>query len=226
MQYHIQTAPVWDAFRAGDGCPLCRLYEAAENRVARQYLGEAVMEPDYRIRVNKRGFCARHLALLYGGGNKLGVALQVHTRTQHVLDEITPVKNAAGAKKLADKLSKTLDTCVICDEADDMMDRYCEAVAMMFCAEADFPALFRESSGFCLPHFTMLLRYVGRAGKAEKEYAAALAQKEREYLARLNGSLDRFTGRFDYRSGDKFSPATDDALMMSVNALKGRIIDK
>lgn len=72
MQYHIQTSPIWDAFRENDGCPMCRLYERAESRLIKQYLDEAVMEPEYRIKVNKRGFCSDHLKKLYAGGNKPG----------------------------------------------------------------------------------------------------------------------------------------------------------
>lgn len=226
MQYHIQTAPIWDAFRTSDGCPICKLYETVQARIVKQYVGEAVMEPEFRIKVNKRGFCAHHLGMLFDGGNKLGVALQVHTRTDHILGEIDDISGASGAKKLAARLNKTMDTCVICDEADEIMDRYCEAVAMMFFFEPEFPALFRSSNGFCMPHFTALLNFVGRAGKAEKAYAAALTAKQRETLRKLNSSLERFTNRFDYRSTDKFSGATDDALKNSINALKGRIIDK
>ena len=104
MQYHIQTTPVWDAFRKKDGCPICLLYERIENRLVKQYLGEAVMEPDYRIKVNKRGFCTRHLLKLYDGGNKLGLALQLNTRTENVIENIPSVSNAKQAKKLAEKL--------------------------------------------------------------------------------------------------------------------------
>ena len=124
MQYHIQTAPIWDAFKENDGCPLCKLYARAESRLVKQYLGEAVMEPDYRVRVNERGFCDKHLVKLYDGNNKLGLALQLHTRTEHIIKCIDVPLNAKQARKLADRLEKTANTCVICDEVDEVMNRY------------------------------------------------------------------------------------------------------
>ena len=224
MQYHIQTTPVWDAFRQKDGCPICLLYERIENRLVKQYLGETVMEPDYRIKVNKRGFCTRHLLKLYDGGNKLGLALQINTRTENIIENIGTTANAKQAKKLAEKLDKTLDTCVICDEAEEIMTRYCYTVAQMFGAEAEFPKVFSESSGFCMPHFVRLLQYVSYAGKSAERYAAALTAKQLETLKKTNSDLERFTKRFDYNSADKFSGATDDAIKNSINKLKGKII--
>ena len=224
MQYHIQTSPIWDAFRENDGCPMCRLYERAESRLINQYLDEAVMEPEYRIKVNKRGFCSDHLKKLYAGGNKLGLALQLHTRTESVLDDIEMTDSAKKSGRLADKLAKTLETCVICDEVDEIMTRYAYTVAQMYFAEADFPKVFDESAGFCLKHFIQLLRYVSHASKAAEKYAKALTKKQIESLRKTNAELERFTKRFDYRSSDKFSAGTDDALKNSVNKLKGKII--
>ena len=224
MQYHIQTTPVWDAFRQKDGCPICLLYERIENRLVKQYLGEAVMEPDYRIKVNKRGFCTRHLLKLYDGGNKLGLALQINTRTENIIENIGTTANAKQAKKLAEKLDKTLDTCVICDEAEEIMTRYCYTVAQMFGAEAEFPKVFSESSGFCMPHFVRLLQYVSYAGKSAERYAAALTAKQLETLKKTNSDLERFTKRFDYNSADKFSGTTDDEIKNSIKNLKGKII--
>ncbi len=224
MQYHIQTTPIWDAFKENDGCPMCKLYERTEARLIKQYVGDAVMEPDARIKVNKRGFCADHLKKLFTGGNKLGLALQVHTRTDSIISDMEVVNNAKKAKKLAEKLSKTIDTCVICDEIEKTMVRYAYTVAQMFAVEREFPKVFAESSGFCLPHFIELLGYVSYAGHAAESYAAALSKKQIDSMRKANSDLERFTQRFDYRSTDKFSGSTDDALAVSINKLKGNIV--
>lgn len=225
MQYHIQTAPIWDAFKENDGCPLCKLYARTESRLVKQYLGEAVMEPDYRVRVNERGFCDKHLVKLYDGNNKLGLALQLHTRTEHIIKCIDVPCNAKQARKLADRLEKTANTCVICDEVDEVMNRYYYTVAQMYLAEAAFPEVFAASYGFCMPHFIELLKMVSYAGKKQEAYASALTRKQIDTLRKNDADLERFTKRFDYRSTDKFSGGTDDAIAVAINKLKGNIID-
>ena len=152
---------------------MCKLYARTESRLVKQYLGEAVMEPDYRVRVNERGFCDKHLVKLYDGNNKLGLALQLHTRTEHIIKCIDVPCNAKQARKLADKLEKTANTCVICDEVDEVMNRYYYTVAQMYLAEAAFPEVFAASYGFCMPHFIELLKMVSYAGKKQEAYAAA-----------------------------------------------------
>lgn len=225
MRYHIQTAPIWDAFKENDGCPLCKLYARTEERLVKQYTGEAVMEPDYRVKVNERGFCARHLKQLFDGNNKLGVALQVNTRTEKIISDIDFIENPKKAKKLADKLASTLDTCVICDEVDAVMERYFYTIAQMFDNEAEFPKLLKDSQGFCLPHFIELLRYASYAGKSASEYTGVITKLQKDTMKKDNVALERFTKRFDYNSSDKYSSSTDDALEKSIVRLKGNLID-
>ena len=224
MRYHIQTTPIWDAFKEPCDCPMCKLYDRVNDRIVKQYLDEAVMEPDYRIKVNKYGFCSKHLQELFLGGNKLGLALQVNTRTDAVIDSIVTVKNAGQAKKLAEKLNKTMDTCVICQEVDEIMERYAYTVAEMYLHEEEFPAIFDKINGFCMPHFTLLLKFLSHAGKKQAQYGEALTRKQTEGMKKLNGEVERFTRRFDYRSTDKFAHGNDSALERAINKLKGKII--
>ena len=223
MQYHIQTTPIWDSFNSNCDCPMCALYERIEQRLITRYLDDAVMEPSARVKVNKRGFCADHLKKLFVGGNKLGLSLQVNTRSEFILDEITEFKNGAAAKKLSQKLLKGMDTCIICDEANEVMTRYAYTIAEMFLNEPEFEKVFAKSKGFCLPHFALLLQHVTRAGKAQNRYAQALYKVQVTGMRKSNDELERFSRRFDYNSTDKQSPTTD-ALLNSINRLKGRIL--
>ena len=45
MKDHLETAPVIDAVRSKDGCPICRLRGMIETQTVERYLGGAVMEP-------------------------------------------------------------------------------------------------------------------------------------------------------------------------------------
>ena len=95
----------------------------------------------------------------------------------------------------------------------------------MYLAEAAFPEVFAASYGFCMPHFIELLKMVSYAGKKQEAYAAALTRKQIDALRKNDADLERFTKRFDYRSTDKFSGSTDDAIAVAINKLKGNIID-
>ena len=224
MQYHIQTAPIWDSFRQKCDCPICSLYSVSESRLVKQYLGEAVMQPDSRVKVNSRGFCSKHLLALYRGDNKLGVALQTLTRTETVDNDIGDIKTAKQAKQLAKRLAETLDTCVICDTVDEMMVRYCYTVAQMYDNEPEFPELFAKCGGFCMPHFVQLLYYADYAGKSAEKYVRALTGVQKRALAACESNLEGFTAQFDYRNAGNRSSRYDAALPDAIKRLKGDIL--
>lgn len=224
MQYHIQTGPIWEAFKSECDCPLCRLYKTASDRLVLQYLDEAVMEPAYRVKVNKRGFCRTHIKQLFEGKNKLGLALQLHTRTQAVIDQMRVCDTAKQAKAQAELLAKNLDTCVICDTVDEMMERYAYTVAQMYSAEAEFPEVFKNSNGFCMPHYILLLRQSGKAGRAEKDYVSTLSGLQLSTLAKINNNTERFTQKFDYRNNGSGGVPDPDTVPNAIQKLKGRII--
>jgi hypothetical protein len=88
MKYHIDTIPIWDAFKSGGECPLCSVYEKCEADFVGSALGGSVMEPATRVEVNKSGFCAVHLGMLYGMQNRLGLALMLHTHIREVIGQL------------------------------------------------------------------------------------------------------------------------------------------
>ena len=58
-QVHLDTIPIWDAYKLDTECPLCALEDACEKQFLDIALGGAMMEPDTRIATNERGFCSR-----------------------------------------------------------------------------------------------------------------------------------------------------------------------
>jgi hypothetical protein len=88
MKYHLETIPVWNAYTVPSECPLCVLARQAEQDYLAFFLGGSVMEPEIRVQVNRTGFCPRHLARLLKGGNRLGLALMVHTHLQETLERL------------------------------------------------------------------------------------------------------------------------------------------
>lgn len=224
MQYHIQTTPIWDAFKSDCECPLCKIYTTTSERLVLQYLNEAVMEPEFRVKVNKRGFCSKHILDLYNGKNKLGLALQLNTRTEKIKELITNVKDYKQALKQAKILSDSLETCVICDTISDMMTRYAQTIAMMFVQEKEFPTLFNKTKGFCIPHYVLLLENSDKAGKLVESFLTNLVTLQRDNLTRINRDTELFTNQFDYRNSGSTTIAGNTTIPSAINKLKGTII--
>lgn len=224
MSYHIQTEPIWEAFRAECDCPLCRLYETIENRLVELYLNEAVMEPDYRVQVNKRGFCTRHLQKLYAGKNKLGLSLQLRTHIEELKKNITPCDTPKQAAAQAHALTKAGGDCVICRAADLDMVRYAQTVAQLFAAEQNFRSVFGKSRGFCLPHYTLLLQESKYAGKLSKAYLNSLVLLQTRSVDAVCLDLDRFAERFDYRNAGSAVRPDAETVPNAIRKLKGRIL--
>ncbi|MCH5158542.1 MAG: hypothetical protein J1F33_05030 [Clostridiales bacterium] len=197
MQYHIQTAPLWDAYRE-DGCPICRLYGMREDKLISQYLSDNVMDPDFRVASNDKGFCKKHIDMMYGGQNKLGLALQLETRAAAVNALIKAPTDKKSAKKFADKL-KAHRGCVICDALDELMPRYYMTVAQMYSNEPEFPELFLNAE-HCLSHAIELYAAAEFAGKSAQAYCAALSYSLKRDLKRTESELRDFADCFDHKN--------------------------
>ncbi len=198
MQYHIQTAPIWDSYKQ-DGCPLCKLRSAKEATLVKQYLSDNVMDPDFRVASNSVGFCADHIRALYGGQNKLGLALQLETRAAFLNDLISkPPTDKKSAKKTAEHISKHTG-CVICTTLDEIMPRYYMTVAQMFCAESEFPALFSQAE-HCLKHAEYLYKNAEYAGKSTAEFLKALTSALKRELKATEKALRAFADCFDFKN--------------------------
>ncbi|MCH5350910.1 MAG: hypothetical protein J1F39_02950 [Clostridiales bacterium] len=197
MQYHIQTAPLWDAYRQ-DGCPLCRLHSMREDKLISQYLSDNVMDPDFRVASNNKGFCKKHIDMMYSGLNKLGLALQLETRAAALNALIKAPSDKKSAKKLAGTL-KAHRGCVICDALDEVMPRYFMTVSQMYANEPEFPELFANAS-HCLSHAIELFEAAEFAGKSVPALCAALSYSLKRDLKRTEEELRDFADCFDHKN--------------------------
>jgi len=246
MRYHIDTIPVWDAWKEQTECPLCVLRRRMEMKDVELFLGGSVMEPDTRIRVNEKGFCARHHVLLYAQQNRLGHALMTHThlqetaaRAEKILARAKAAEGAQGTSLMArfrgraaeknplaeaaDALDALTGQCILCDTIQESMNRYLYTTLHLFTHDAAFRKAFEESRGVCLKDAACLLRMAAeKLGSRERaEFAAALEKGMRENLRRVEEELEWFTLKFDYRNADKPWNNSRDALERAVTKLRG-----
>lgn len=247
MRYHIDTIPVWDALKLDGECPLCALRRKLELSEVDRCLGGSVMEPDTRIRVNEKGYCQRHHALIFAQQNKLGHALMTHThlketeaRAQKILEAaVQGAQAGAGAplmkralkkdgsrealREAADALDKLTSTCVLCENIADNMNRYAYTFLHLYGNDTAFRRTLEESKGLCLKDAALLLRMASEALDAKKqaEFAQTVQKLMNDNLSRVEGELEWFTLKFDYRNADKPWNNSRDALERAVTKLRG-----
>ncbi|MBQ8108685.1 MAG: ABC transporter substrate-binding protein [Clostridia bacterium] len=250
MKQHIDTAPIWDSYRQDCECPLCLLYAKVESGNVDYFLGESVMEPSQRVEVNQKGFCARHFKLMYDAGNRLGLALMTHTYMKETIkslrenaqrardaaaaEAVKPIfkrlgsQKGAGMSEIVGELRKVEDTCLLCDRIRDNMERYMYTILYMYKHEAEFPKLFEQSKGMCLHHYAQALEMAPKhlSGDALKRFVDTLTDIEIKNFDRLEGEIEWFTNKFDYRNQDKPWGNSRDAVKRSVNKLSHQVVDE
>ena len=241
MKYTLDTIPVLDAYKTGCECPLCKLRIASEDSYVDSMLGAAYMEPDCRVRTNEVGFCTRHFQLMYDRRNRLGLALMTHTHMQEVIASVkeilsddTParggllatlrgVRSEDGAPQ---RIRARMSGCVICEQLENAINRYAYTIAQLYGTNSEFKEMFDESKGFCLPHLALVLEMAEKTLSSEtlRTFREAVKAVELPNLTRIEGELEWFTLKFDYRNTDKPWGNSRDAVERAVNKLMGACV--
>lgn len=256
MKYHIDTIPIWDAFKEDCECPICVITDKLEIDFVKGFLGGSLMESDIRIAVNKKGFCRRHFNMLYYGDNRLGLGLMAHTHLREgnrefealsgsILKTAQSTRNSNIAKRTAnrikngssidseiDKMLTWLDeknkSCMICEKLDYSIDRYCHTLLHMWGHEEEFRETFNNSKGFCRIHLSSLLRMSQQSLSEKKraEFIIDLMPLINKEYKRLDEELLWFTKKFDYRNREKPWGNSKTALPRVLKKLMGGSIEK
>ena len=222
MKEQIYTIPINEAFDEICECPLCVIERQLEKEAIEYELGAAMMEPDHRMESNEKGFCKKHLEMMFENPNKLSLALVLDTHLAEVRNKISTLKTEKKGlfKKEKPSISETVESCIVCEKINKTMERYCDVLAAMWKDEPDFRKKFDESFGFCIPHFNMLLKY------GNGDFQKVLIEKEEKELARINDDIHKFTLKFDYRNRDMEWGTAKDAPKRSVEKTVGYIKDE
>ena len=248
MKYHIDTIPIWDAAKLDGECLLCALERRTELGEAERYLGASVMEPDVRIRVNEKGFCRKHHAMLFTMSNRLGHALMLESHMienrqrlekswNTVKDAGEKLQNSSLGDKLngkskaakdtilqeARKIQQMAGTCVMCDTIQDNMLRYLHTFFHLYQNDSEFRKRFLEGKGLCIPHLGQLMEVATEElnAKALGEFAQAMAEMEEKNLDRIQEDISWFIKKFDYRFEKEDWKNSKDAVERTVNKTRG-----
>ena len=240
MKEKIYTIPVNEAFDTDCECPLCVLSSRLEAEAVEYALGAAMMEPDYRIISNEKGYCNNHYKMLLEKPNKLSLTLTMDTHYDELLKKIISLKESAtemkdekkglfskgkseGFDKCLNLLKNSVCSCVICEKVETTMKRYVSVFFHMWEKDENFRKKAENSKGFCLPHFLLLIEgakeYLGK--KKYEEFYSFICRKEEEEIKRVHTDVHKFTLKFDYRNHGSAWGTEIDAPVRGVEKLSG-----
>ncbi len=203
MYYHIGRMLIDENFDEGKDCPVCRIKNKVEQRLAEQYLGEGVMEDSTRTEVNDLGFCSRHFDMLFAMKSKLGLALQASTRLDALKKILSRPTSAKQAKKQAKKLNEKTSSCVVCKYLNEHMIRYYKTIAEVYLGDSSFSDRLKSGNGFCFEHYQKLLEYSDHAGLKAKNYLSDLFEVQCRVIDNTKLKLKEFCDHHDYRNASK-----------------------
>lgn len=242
MKYHIDTIPIWDAVKAETECGLCALRRKTERLLVERSLGASVMSPDSRVKVNDKGFCANHQAMMFqtSGGNRLGHGLMMLSHLQTIRPRIDkalgeskgkPASGGALSKLLKgnkgepgqNNLEPFYGTCILCEEMDQQSKRQAASLIHLWKTDSAFKQAFAASKGLCVPDTALVMDMASEllSGEQLAAFRKEASQLLSENLKRLEDELEWFTLKFDYRNAQKPWGDSKDALERTVNKLRG-----
>ena len=247
MKDNIYTIPLTDAFHSGHECPFCFIHHNLQNDAVDFMLGSAYMADDIRMETNRLGFCASHYELLYDHGNRLGLAMMLHTHLTEFKEGLLPLLKDNNPKTTASKISmftkklsqkpstssegpnnnisehidKSQASCYVCNKIDRDMARYLDTFFFMWKRDAKFSEVIKDSKGFCLSHFAALLDMapLKLSGESLQEFYQLVIPLTLEHLSRIEEDLSWFIDKFDYRNKEASWKTSRDAVPRSIQKL-------
>ena len=238
MKDHIDTIPVSEAFETEGECPFCHLERQVEQKAIRYAFGPGAsyMEPDVRGATDRMGFCRAHYKKCYDYGNALGNALVMQTYMIGLQKELEaeldsfemPAKKGLFTKKQQEELpllqwaKRKNSTCFLCHKVDYNMNRY-YATFFHLIKEPEFRGKVESGKGFCMHHFAQLLEAAREhlPNNQIEWFYDAVSKLMKENLARVQGDLDWFIAKFDYRNASAPWKESRDAVSRTMQKLKG-----
>lgn len=198
MRDDITSIPISEVFEPMDGCPLCRLQNMLEQRMASYITGAAMMEPDIRAETNRLGFCHTHYGSILKQRKRLSVALMLESHLAEIEKQAFATGLGGKTKKVKGEKQQT---CFICQQMDSNMDKFLLNIARVWEREEDFRKLYARQEYFCMPHCRALTdAALHLPKKLQGEFVKVTAERTRAYLQTLENDVSHFCKMFDYRN--------------------------
>ena len=211
MVESIYTIPLTEALDEQCDCMFCFLEDKLEREQIEYALGAAMMEPDFRILSNEKGYCRHHIGMMARAKKALHLALVLDTRCDEVIKQLKAVdfstkgglfkKEKSVAEKLSEVVTKLDSTCLVCERIEHTMEKFTNTFWYLYGKEPDFRKRFLESKGVCMHHFAKLLKALENVSGSKKDaFAKELYDLQMKALEHEKCEVHGFTKQFDYRS--------------------------
>lgn len=191
MRSDICSIPVEEVFEPKEGCPVCRMRNMLENRMAEYITGAAMMEPEVRKVTNEKGFCLRHYKMILSRKNRLSVALMLESHLKEMEKKVkSPVAKAETSR------------CFVCDEVERNMTALISNTLKKYESDMEFRHLFEKQETLCLPHFYELCSAADKkmGHRFRGEFKSAAKELTLRSIESLHGDVKHFCDMFDYRN--------------------------
>lgn len=249
MKYELETIPVWDAFKSECECPICKLNGKAEETYIKFFLGNSVMNPEMRVKVNKTGYCPEHYQKLLLKRSPHYLGLMTHTHFKEYREELSKkfrtlnktaeiaskkIKTPLKDKKLIDSvenvnniINRKEHQCMVCERIEYTMRRYTFTIVYLWKKNPEFRDFFNSSKGFCLPHQTLVSTMASEilSGVELGEFIQDLIAVQERNLERLENEILYFTQKFSQENDDKPWNGTKDAHYRLIQKITGKITE-
>ena len=91
MKIELETIPVWDGLKSGSECFICDLMNAAERDAVDYYLGPAIMVPEIRVEMNRKGICPTHFHAMAERNKAQSLSLVLDTYMEESKKDLFPL---------------------------------------------------------------------------------------------------------------------------------------
>lgn len=243
MKEQIYTIPVNEVYDTDCECPLCELEKRLECETLDYTLGAAMMEPDFRLVSNDKGFCNHHFSMLFDMSNKLALALVLDTHLEEIRKKLSSLSKQAealgnnkgglfkksGSSEFKEKLSGNLENishgCIVCDKINYTMERYADVLLYMWANDNVFRDKFNKSKGLCLKHMKLLSDASVKSlhDNQAASFLSAMYSKQLSELERIQADIHKFTLKFDYRNKNMEWGTAHDAPIRTIEKISGFI---
>lgn len=237
MKEQLYSIPVNDAFAADCECPVCQMYHKLETDSVEYTMGPSYMEDDTRALTDAKGFCGKHIKMVYDQDNRLGMAWVMKTHFDKTINDIKKVMPSGPAKLIKKGISdspliKYIDnldnSCFVCDRINIFFDQYVDTIFFLWKKDDEFKEKFKSAKGFCTPHYSLLLKKATAHLKGDdlESFVGIINDMYITNMERVRDDLAWFINKFDYKYQNEPWYNAKDSVIRSLVKTNGVILDE